>query len=36
MEETLFAVLSDVKARSTESIQARLESELSVGAPWFD
>ena len=36
MVETLFAVVTDTNARSTEKVEAQLSEELSVGTPWYD
>jgi hypothetical protein len=35
MQQTLFAILTDEQARNPEAIEANLERELILGAPWF-
>ena len=36
MEETLYTLLTDVDARSTDAVDQRLAEQVSLGAPWFD
>jgi hypothetical protein len=35
VEQTLFAILTDEKARSSEVIELNLDREIVAGAPWF-
>lgn len=36
MVETLHEVLTNVEARNSQNVQAKLEDNTSAGAPWFD
>jgi hypothetical protein len=36
MKSTLQAILTNVKAREAEVIEAQLAEELSAGSPWFN
>lgn len=36
MEASLYTLLTDAQARSTQEIEKRLQDEFIAGAPWFD
>jgi hypothetical protein len=35
MQQTIFAILTNEKARSAKAIETSLDEEFIVGAPWF-
>jgi len=36
MQETLFAILTDEKARTACAVETKLDQTFTVGVPWFD
>lgn len=36
MVETLFALTTDEKVRTSQAVESHLSQELSAGQPWFD
>jgi len=36
MQKTIFTILTNKDARRAEVIEANLDKEFSVGAPWFN
>lgn len=36
MQKTIFTILTDKYARTTSAVEASLDKDFSVGAPWFN